>query len=90
MQAARAIQETLLVDTSNVIVAKAVNRRVSYAIRCIYSRFDGSGGSKQPGRVVEEIEALATNTKPRRLAYLAFNKALDGTSWSMPEGDTCE
>ena len=39
---------------------------------------------------MKELEGVTTNTKARLLAYLAYNKALDGTSSSLPVGDTCE
>lgn len=89
MQTAKAMQSTLLVDTTNTIAVKEVNRNLSRANHCIYLQFD-ENGSKQPAQVSQELESITTNTKTRLLAYLAFSKALDGTSWAMPEGDTCE
>lgn len=90
LQAARAMQAALLIDPSDNAAAKAANRKIVYAVHCIYARFDGTGGSTPAARVAQEIESLVTNTKPRLMAYLALNKALDGTSWAMPEGDSCE
>lgn len=90
MQYAKAMQNSLLVDTSNMTAVKEVNRQGSRANHCLYSKFDGSAGTKQPAQVGAELESITTNTKQRLLAYLAFNKALDGTSWAMPEGDSCE
>ena len=49
-----------------------------------------NNNSKHPALVSQEIEDLTTNTKQRLKAYHSFNKALDGTMWSMPEGNTCE
>lgn len=89
-QLAKELQHTLVVDITDMNAVKNTNRKLSEANHCIYSRFDGSKGSKQPGQVSKEIESITTNTKERLLAYLAFAKALDGTSWSTPEGDTCE
>jgi hypothetical protein len=90
MQAARALQATLLVDTQDITAAKTASRQVMYSIKCIFSRFPGPPSSPDPDRVVDELEGVTTNTKARLLAYLAYNKALDGTSGSLPEGDTCE
>ena len=90
MQSAKATQKALLVDITNIIAVKEVNRELSQATHCIYKQFDGSGNSKQPARVSKEIESITTNTKERLLAYLAYSKSLDGTSWAMPEGDSCE
>ncbi|NTV95116.1 MAG: hypothetical protein HGA75_06815 [Thiobacillus sp.] len=88
MQYAKAMQAALQVDTSDIAAVKEVKRRLSRAGNCVYARFDGA--AKQPAAVNAELRAISTNTKQRLLAYLAYNKALDGTSWAMPEGDTCE
>ena len=90
MQSAKALQKALLVDTTDIIVVKEINREIAQADNCIYTQFDGNNNSKQPAQVSQEIEAITTNTKERLLAYLAFSKSLDGTSWAMPEGDSCE
>lgn len=89
-QLAKALQHTLVVDITDMNAVKNANRKLTEAVYCIYSRFDGSNGSKQPGQVSQELESITPNTKERLLTYLAFSKALDGTSWSLPEGDTCE
>ena len=90
IQSAKALQEAILADVSDVIAVKEINRKISRSDHCIYSKFDGANDSKQPAQVSQEIESLTKNTKERLLAYLAFSKALDGTSWTTPEGDTCE
>lgn len=33
---------------------------------------------------------MTTNTKMRRLAYRAYNKARSGTVSTMPRGNTCD
>jgi hypothetical protein len=90
MQTAKAMQNALTVDKADSLAVKAADREISRGINCVYSNFDGANGSKQPAQVVQELEAITTNTKQRLLAYLQFNKALDGTSSALPEGDTCE
>ena len=90
IQSAKALQKAILVDTSNTIAVKEANKMISEADHCIYSQFDGTNNSKLPAQVSQEIESLMTNTKERLLAYLGFSKALNGTSWTTPEGDTCE
>jgi len=90
IQSAKAFQEAMLVDVSDIIAVKEINRNISRSDHCIYSQFDGANDSKPPAQVSRKIESLTTNTKERLLAYLAFNKALDGTSWATPVGDTCE
>lgn len=90
IQTAKALQKSLMVNIADMNSVKAVDREISRGINCIYSKFDGSGTSKQPSQVSSEIEAITSNTKGRLLAYRQFNKALDGTSSALPEGDTCE
>jgi hypothetical protein len=90
MQTARAIQKALTVDTTDKLAVKAVNREIARGVDCVYSKFDGANGSKHPAQVLQELESMTTNTKQRLLIYLKFNKALDGTASSIPEGDTCE
>lgn len=88
-QDARAMQKALLVPPGDVSAAKTVVREAARATNCIYAEFP-KGGWKEAARVGKEVEALTTNTKKRLLAYLQMNKSLDGTSWAMPEGETCE
>ena len=90
VQLAKVMQAALLEDKTNIVAVKAISVRGSRAVNCVYRVFDGSNGSKQPALVITEIEAMTANTKARMLAYLAYNKALDGTSGTLPEGDTCE
>ncbi len=89
-QFAKVIQAAMLVDKNDPAAVKATSLKSSKAVHCIYARFDGNAGTKQPAAVVEEVESISASTKARLLAYLAFSKALDGTAGSVPEGDTCE
>ena len=89
IQTAKAMQNALTVDATDIAAVKVVDRDISRGINCIYSKFDGANNSKQPAKVVQELEAITTNTKQRLLAYLKFNKALDGTSSALPKEDTC-
>ncbi len=89
-QFAGVMQSAIVLDTIDLPTVRTVAIRGSRAVNCIYTRFDGTSGSKQPLAVVEEIRAVSTNTKARLLAYLKYAKALDGTAGALPEGDTCE
>lgn len=89
-QMAISMQQTLLVDINDRIAVKKANQKVVEAINCIYSKFDRTVGEESPAIASAKIESLTTNTKQRLLGYLAYNKALDGTSWATPDGDTCE
>jgi hypothetical protein len=90
MQTARALQHALTVDTTDKSAVKVADQEISKGINCIYSKFDGTNGSKRPAQVLQELESITTNTKQRLLAYLRFNKALDGTTSALTDGDTCE
>ena len=89
-QFASAMQKMLVSDTSDIIAVKEINRGSSRAVKCIYSQFSEETGAKYPAAVTLQIEAITNNTKARLKAYACFAKALDGTSWSLPQGDTCE
>jgi hypothetical protein len=90
VQIAKAMQGALLADITNAEASATASRHISNAVHCLYSRFPDTEGANAPAAVGNEIEAITANTKPRLLAYLAFNKALDGTTSSLPKGDTCE
>ena len=88
-QFASVMQAAMLVDKEDIAAVKAISLRSSRAVNCIYTRFDPDGDIK-PAAVVQELRSISTNTKQRLLAYLAYAKALDGTTSALPEGDTCE
>ncbi|MDR2173141.1 MAG: hypothetical protein LBE32_02905 [Burkholderiales bacterium] len=90
IQTAKAMQNALTSDTTNIQDIKAIAQEISYGINCIYLQFDGAEGTTPPAQVVHELKSITSNTKQRLLAYLEFNKALDGTSSALPKGDTCE
>lgn len=89
-QSAIALQRALLVDTTDSIEVKTVATDIASADNCLYTVFDTEQGTKSPSQVSREMESITTNTKPRLLKYLEFSKALDGSTWALPSGDTCE
>ncbi|SKC32860.1 hypothetical protein CZ809_02388 [Photobacterium piscicola] len=90
-QLARGLQKTLIADINNKLKVKQINKLNSRAINCIFSKFNSTKENAiYPARVASELESITTKTKKRLLAYLKFNKALDGTTWSLPVGDSCE
>lgn len=90
LQAARAMQEVFTVDLEDQVAVKEVNRQLARADHCIYLVFEEGNEVKPAAEVSRELEAMATNTKPRLTRYLEFNKALDGSIWTTPRGNTCE
>lgn len=89
-QAARAMQQVFTVDLDDQVAVKEVNRQIARADHCIYLVFEEGNEVKPAAQVSRELEAMATNTKARLTRYLEFNKALDGSIWTTPRGNTCE
>lgn len=89
MQTARAYQQMLLVDKSDVVALENVSGTGFRAIVCLNRIFSGEDVANS-SLVRTDIKAITTNTKQRLLAYLAYNKARDGSVSRLPEGDTCE
>ncbi|MDR2099944.1 MAG: hypothetical protein LBP40_03840 [Campylobacteraceae bacterium] len=90
LQDAKAVQAILLVDINDKEAVRKADEQDSRAIHCIFSVFDEKKDTENPSIVSDKILSMTTNTKERLQAYLAFNKALEGTVATLPEGDTCE
>jgi hypothetical protein len=90
LQKARAMQKAVLVDAANKDATKIVSLELMNSTNCMHESFPSKDGGIAPGSVSRKIEAITSNTKLRLKAYLAFNKALDGTTSSLPVGGTCE
>ncbi|TNF57244.1 MAG: hypothetical protein EP308_02680 [Burkholderiales bacterium] len=91
MQVARAYQNQLLVDKHDHIALQAASEQMMRAIACVNRRaFAGDGGERQSLRLMDELEAMTTNTKERLQAYLAYNKARSGSMSVRAEGEVCE
>jgi hypothetical protein len=90
-QDAKVMQESLLIDITDMIAVKKIGIQQSRSIHCIFSKFKSTDVSDQnPSIISKKIESMTANTKERLKAYLRYNKALDGTAWTLPRGDTCE
>lgn len=89
MQTARAYQQMLLVDKSDAVALENVSGTGFRAIVCLNRIFSGNDVANS-SLVRTDIKAITTNTKQRLLAYLAYNKAHDGSVSRLPEGETCE
>ena len=90
LQTARAMQWTLQVTPTDLVSAKAASMRMTNAINCVYSKFNHGSTADKPAFVIEKIRGFTTNTKLHLIAYLDYCKALNGTSSSLPEGNTCD
>lgn len=89
LQTARAIQQDLLVDKTDKPAVKLAALAETRAVHCLFSKFHGPG-PLQPSAVSSAIESMTANTKERLSAYLAFSKALNGTTAQLPTEDTCD
>lgn len=90
MQTAEVFQKMLLVDKSDVAALDAVSEAGSRAIVCAKAAFATSDGAIEQYRMNTDLESMTANTKARLIAYLAYNKARNGTVSTMPPGDTCD
>ncbi|MDZ4281902.1 MAG: hypothetical protein U1C04_14180 [Hydrogenophaga sp.] len=90
MQMARAYQPMLLVDTNDLAALDEVAAAAMRGVHCVSLVYPSVERFTEGHRMAMEIEALTTNTKPRLLAYLAYNKARSGAVSRLPEGDTCD
>lgn len=88
MQHAKVFQQTLTVDLNDKVLLDRIGALNARAINCAGDVFmsnyqDGYDlGSK--------LEAMTTNTKERAKQYLAYNRAVSGTSGTMPTANTCD
>ncbi len=72
----------------NKIKVKEVNQLGTRAINCLFDRIDSR--TPEGWKISRTLEKMTYNTKLRAIAYAKFNQALSGTTWAMPDGDTCE
>ena len=92
MQYAFAIQAAMLADTNDKAAVKSISLKTSRASRCLFLKFDPTNdpSNSAPFVAANELRSITTNTKKRLLAFLAFDKALDGSVLSGQKGNTCE
>lgn len=90
VQMARAYQAMLLVDKTDERALDEVSGQGARAVNCLSIVFPSLDDFKTGQRMVDELEAMTTNTKERLGSYLAFNKAMSGTTSTLPEGSTCD
>ncbi|MDZ4283966.1 MAG: hypothetical protein U1C04_24795 [Hydrogenophaga sp.] len=90
MQTARALQQTILLDTNDAVKLEEVSKAGMRAAKCRGLVFPGMERFSEAYAMSRDIEAMTTNTKDRLLIYIAYNKAVSGTVSQLPEGDSCE
>ncbi|ANF83141.1 hypothetical protein A3K93_08090 [Acinetobacter sp. NCu2D-2] len=77
-----------MVDKTDMIRVRQLNYESARAISCIYDVFPHE--NQLASNIVKSIGAITTNTKQRFQENLAYSKALDGTSMTMPRDDYCD
>ena len=87
-QAARVRQAELVVDLTNKTELDRLGDLSMASVTCLSDVF---APERQRGRDMgRQIEAITANTKERAKQYLAYNRAVSGSSGRLPEGNTCE
>nr|WP_315043426.1 hypothetical protein [uncultured Moraxella sp.] len=90
---AKAMQKSLTVgmiadEETRRLEAKKLSLEMDKNSGCIFYLADHNPNFSED--IILELESLTTNTKERLLAYLAYDKALDGTVSSlMDEKESC-
>ena len=87
-QMARVQQAKILVDLRDKSALQALGDQSMRGVSCLV---DVSKPNNQQGYdLIEKIEALTANTRERVKQYLAYNRAISGSSGRLPKGNTCE
>lgn len=87
-QMARVQQAKLLVNLDDEAALQALGDRTAAGVVCLGDMFMPE---RQKGRDLGgQLEAITVNTKERAKQYLAYNRAVSGSSGRLPEGNTCE
>jgi hypothetical protein len=76
----------ILVSKTDRFALKEVSIAGARSVNCIIDVLGNGEGSEAP----RFLESMSSNTKARLQAYIAYNKARNGTSSTFPRGDTCE
>lgn len=81
--------ESVFDQASSTTQARDSSRSaITDAINCIYATFPSTGRST-PAEVSHQIEQLMLFNRERKLAYTQLNADLSGTTWNLPDRDTC-
>jgi hypothetical protein len=87
-QMARVQQAKILVDLSDKSALQMLGDQSMRGVSCLVDVFkpEFQKGSDLRGH----LEAMMANTKERAKQYLAYNRAVSGSSGRLPKGNTCE
>jgi len=88
-QYARNMQKALTIEENDREAAIVLDEEDSRAYNCLRFIY-GLKNHDKYSRIVNNIHSLTLNTKARSLQYLKYDALLDGTTTSLPRGDTCD
>ena len=84
---ARGMQASLGANAADQEATRLIALQITRSINCVFSRYPSARTAASIA--LDEIQAVTANTRARLDAYLAYNRALDGSVAAIPEGDTC-
>jgi len=87
-QMARVQQAALVANLSDKSSLQILGDRTMAAVKCL--RLSFMPDYQKGYDLVDQIEAITTNTKERTKQYIAYNRSVSGSSGRLPDGDTCE
>ncbi|MBF0206354.1 MAG: hypothetical protein HQK53_05640 [Oligoflexia bacterium] len=86
-QDARAYQNVMTIDPTNLQEAKKAKLALSKSMNCTHIKIIDQDKARS---IHLGLEKYTANTKERTLQYIRYCKTLSGSTWKLLEGDTCE
>lgn len=84
-QMAASLGKAMLTDATNQAIVLKASQEIAAAAACLYARYDSTTAGKKSA----SMEKLTINTTVRFNAYDKFNTALNGLTFTLPQGDGC-
>jgi len=88
-QASSALTNAMLVDVTDENALNAAMNIITNSVTCVDSRYNTATNITMGRDKGDLITSLTINTKTRFSAYERYNVALNGHTFSLPEGDGC-
>lgn len=84
-QQAKALQMALLVNPSDAAAAARATKALGRGVNCLFTVDPANGAALQ-----QEMRKLVVNNNERLNAYTKYSDSLNGSTFALPDGDTCE
>ena len=84
-QQAKALQMALLVNPSDAAAAARATKALGRGVNCLFTIDPANGAALQ-----QEMRKLVVNNNLRLNAYTKYSDSLNGSTFALPDGDTCE